>query len=119
MTQQEMAAHLLDASHAERNELLNHHASLINFDLARELESIFYDARVSNPARAGSAAAALNDLAGFLNNAEASALADWINGIAALEIEGKAELALAKLDSAAAAFASLDRPRETAATQVT
>jgi CHAT domain-containing protein len=119
MTQQEMALRLLEAGPAERNELLKTHASLASIDLARELEIIFYDARVNNPSRAGRAAVALNDLAGFLDNTQAAALADWINAIAALEIEGKAELALAKLDSAAAAFAALDQPRETAATQVT
>lgn len=119
MTQEELALRMLDASSAERNELLKSHTVVANLDLAHALEALFYDARVNDPARAGRAAAALKDLVEILDDTEARALADWINAIAALEIEGKAESALAGLDCAARAFATLDRPLDVAATQVT
>lgn len=113
-----MAVRLLAADDAGRKELLNHHTDLVNIDLARALEALFYDARVNDPNRAGRAATALDELASRLDNLEITALAHWINAIAALEIEGRAELAISRLDEAAARFAKLDQPLRSAATQV-
>jgi CHAT domain-containing protein/tetratricopeptide (TPR) repeat protein len=118
MNQGELAVCLLAADVAERTALLKHHAELVNIDLAHALESLFYDARVNDPSRAGRAATAIDELAGVLDNQEVTALSDWINAIAALEIEGKAELALTRLDEAAARFTHLNRPLQAAGTQV-
>jgi CHAT domain-containing protein/tetratricopeptide (TPR) repeat protein len=118
MTREELAARLLTADYAERVELFCQHAALVGIDLARRLEALFYDARVSDPARAQLAATALDHLACVLGHLGVSALSDWVSGIAALEIEGNAELALARLDRAADQFTKLDRPLETASTEV-
>ncbi|MGA9773803.1 MAG: CHAT domain-containing tetratricopeptide repeat protein [Blastocatellia bacterium] len=113
-----LATDLLAADDAGRTKLLKHHTDLTGIDLAHALEALFYDTRVNDPTRAGRAATALDDLANALDDLEVKALADWINAIAALEIEGKAELAIARLDLAAAGFARLGQPLQAAATQV-
>src|SRR5215216_376622 len=118
MTREELAARLLAADYAGRVELFNKHSTLVDVDLAHRLETLFYDARVSDLARAQLAATALDHLSGCLDRAEVAALSDWVNGIAALEIEGKAELALARLTRAAAQFTKLGRPLQTASTEV-
>ncbi len=118
MRTEELAAYLLAADDTERDELLKKNPALVSLDLAHSLETLFHDARVNDPARAQRAAAALNGLAVVLEQPEVSALSEWINGIAALEIEGKAELALRRLDEAAARFTNLNLPLQTASTQV-
>src|ERR1051325_5406452 len=118
MRREELAACLLAADGTERYELLEKHTALVDPELAHSLETLFYDARVNDLARAQSAAAALNDLAVVLDQPEVSALSDWINGIAALDLEGKAELALGRLDEAAARFTKLGLSLQAAATQV-
>jgi CHAT domain-containing protein/tetratricopeptide (TPR) repeat protein len=118
MTREELAASLLAADDAERSELLKRHTGLVSVDLAHSLKALFHDARVSDPAQAECAAAALNHLADFLDHPEVSALAGWISGIAALDIEGKAELALARLDRAEALFNRLKQPLQSAITRV-
>ncbi len=118
MTADELAAALVAANQTTRVELLAKHPSLLNQDLAFALKSLFYETRVSDPVRARHISEALNALSEFTQNPHLSALACWIAGIVALEIEGHIEQALTQLDQAASRFLDLQQPLEAASTCV-
>src|ERR1044072_7932609 len=88
MTADELAAAWVAADQATRVELLAREQSLLNQDLAYALKSLFYDTRVSDPARARQISEALMALAEFTQNPQITALACWVTGIVALEIDG-------------------------------
>src|SRR5437868_6755886 len=118
MKQEELAEQLVTADDGERTALLKRHAALLDVQLAQALKSLFDDSKDSDPARAERAVAALNALSLSTNHTKISAIAQWTTGIAALLIDGQAERAIAKLDTAAALFAASHQPLLAAATQV-
>lgn len=118
MKQGELAARLAAAGDAERAALLSHPSAVLNADLAYSLKALFDDAKYNSPARAQAVVNALTSLADITDDPEIAAIAVWTAGIAFLHISGQAELAIAKLDEAAARFSGIKLPRLAAATQV-
>lgn len=116
----DLAARLAAADDAERAALLAR-VRRGGAPLARALRSLYLDSVAGDPARARGAAAALAALAaraGTADHAEVAALAAWITGLAALQLDGQLERAVALLDEAAARFTALAQPLDAAATQV-
>ncbi|MEW6130116.1 MAG: CHAT domain-containing tetratricopeptide repeat protein [Acidobacteriota bacterium] len=118
MTADELAARLIAADPAEQIELLAKYQSSLNLDLAYVLKSLFYDTRIADPASARRASDALTGLATFTKNPEITALANWIAGIAALEIDGQIEPALAQLNAAEQRFLEMHKPHDAALTSI-
>ena len=85
--------------------------------LARALKAFYDQHKTSQPARAAGAAAAARLLAAMRPEPEVEALAAWTEGMAALQIDGQMERALALLDRAAAGFEALGQPDTVAAIQ--
>jgi CHAT domain-containing protein/tetratricopeptide (TPR) repeat protein len=103
----ELAALVAAADEAERAKLLTSYASLADVSLAQALKKLYDDTRSSDPAYAAGVAVALTELAGWVKDPEVNALAAWTAGMAALHLDGQMELALVRLDQAAAEFAAL------------
>ena len=101
-----------------RSSLLKRHAALSDVELARALKDLYDDTKVSEPARAACAAAGLTTLADTIGDSEVRALAAWTAGMAALQIEGAMEQALARLDEAVDRFETLQQPHTVAIVQV-
>jgi CHAT domain-containing protein len=119
MTADELAVELVAADQSTRVErLAREDRSRLNQDLAQALKSLFYDTRVSDPARARQVSDTLNSLAEFTDHPHILALACWVAGIAALEIDGQIEKALARLNEAASRFLDLQQPLDAASTCV-
>lgn len=118
MTREELAVHLATADAAEQAVLLKEHSELLDPEFASALKSILYDARETNPKLARGSATALRQIANLTNNPEIMAIAFWMEGIVALELDGQAEQAVAKLDEAAKRFSELDQPLQIASVQV-
>src|SRR5215510_8436657 len=118
MRREELAARLVAANEADRAALFEEHAADLNSDLAHSLKAVFDDAKYNDPARARRAAEALDSLAYLTSAPEIIAYAVWTAGIALLQLDGRAELSIAKLDEAAARFDAIPLPRLAAATQV-
>jgi CHAT domain-containing protein/tetratricopeptide (TPR) repeat protein len=112
------AARLAAAGDEERAALLSRHAALADVELARALKALYDDTKVSEPARANSAASAITLLTDLIDDSEAHALAYWTAGMAALQLEGQMEQALALLDKAIMRFEELGQPQIAAAAQV-
>lgn len=118
MERAELAAHLLAATdNAERERLLRDNSAHADVALAYTLKDICLDGFISNPARATSAAAALDALAHINSDREVAALAAWAAGFDAL-INGQIERALLHLDDARERFLAQDEPHQASATQV-
>ena len=113
----ELAKRLVTCDDAERATLLTRHAALLDVCLARELKAICLDAWGSDPVRATDASLALTKLASIIREPEASALAAWTAGIAAL-VNGRMKRAVEHLDDAEAQFTRLNQPHTAAETQV-
>jgi CHAT domain-containing protein len=96
---------------------LRQNAALDAAALARALKALYIEAISGNPQLASAAAAGLVSLAEGAPGAEAQALASWTSGMAALQIEGRAEASIALIDRAAAQFAALEQHHDAAATQ--
>ena len=93
MNHSELAAQLVIADDVERETLLTRHADLADATLAHILKDQYDEARTSDPARAGGAAATLMALAVLTDEPEVQALADWTAGRTALQIDGQMEQA--------------------------
>lgn len=118
MERAELAARLAEAGAAERAALLERHAALADGELAGALEALFDDTKGSDLKRATGASTALTALAGVTADPKVSALAAWIAGKVALQIDGRMEAAIAHLEDAEARFTALGQSRTVAATQV-
>jgi CHAT domain-containing protein len=118
MTREELAARLSAADTAEQTALLKEHTDLLDPELASALKSLLYDARDNNPLLARGAAIALKQVANLTRDAEVIAVAIWMEGIVALELDGHAEEAVAKLDEAANRFNALEQSLQVASVQV-
>ena len=86
--------------------------------LAHALKDLYFDRYSSQPALAAGAADSLDALADHSPHPEIAALATWTRGMAVLQLEGKHELAIQLIDSAAARFEALGQAQAAAATQV-
>ena len=113
-----LAALLAAADPGEHAGLLARHGPLADAALAQELRAIYFDSYSSEPRRAAVAARALTSLAAANDDPEVAALAAWVEGLAALQLEGRVEAAIERLDAAAARFTALGREHAAAATQV-
>ena len=118
MNLDELVSRLVAAGAAERAALLAPHASWAGVELAQALKAIYFDTYSSDPQRAAGAAAALAALASANDHPEIQALAAWTSGMAALQLEGQVERAIARIDDAAARFEALGQPHTAASTQV-
>src|SRR6266508_4096209 len=118
MNLDELVSRLVAAGAAERAALLAPHASWAGVELAQALKAIYFDTYSSDPQRAASAAAALAALASANDHPEIQALAAWTSGMAALQLEGQVERAIARIDEAAARFEALGQIHTAASTQV-
>src|SRR3712207_5802069 len=105
MERAELAARLAETGHsAQREALLGDHSELADIRLGYELKDICYNARTSEPWRAKGAAAALRALSEAAGGEELVALAEWVDGMVAVHIDGQMERAIARLDGAEARF---------------
>ena len=117
MQHAELAALLVAAGNAEREELLKENSALANVQLAQTLKDICLEGWSSDPSQALKAAAVLQLLSQTNPDLEITALCAWSAGLEAL-IHGQMEHALVRLEDAHARFAALDQPHTAAATQV-
>lgn len=113
----ELAARFVDADNAQRVSLLHSNQNEAVAGLAYVLKEICLDAWASEPARATSAAGALEFLVRQTDDGEVAACAAWGAGIAAL-VAAQMEIAITRLDDARARFIALGLSHTAAATQV-
>lgn len=118
MDRTELATHLVIAQAGERAALLARHAALADVALAQALKALYLEMYGSSPICAAGAAASLQALTRVTDEPEVRALASWIGGLAALQLEGSAEKAIPQIDTAATQFEALGQTHTTAATQV-
>lgn len=118
MERSTLAALLAESPPSDRAALIAQYSDLIDANLAQELRAIYFDSYSSEPQRAASAAHALSDLAATTTNPEIHAIVRWIEGLAALQLEGRLEHAIACIDSASASFAQLGQEHTAATTQI-
>ena len=111
MDRAELAAQLAAAGDARRDALLASQAKHPDIELARALKELYFATNTSEPQRAAGAAAALVALDRAHNHPEIHALAAWVDGMAALQIEGRIERAIERIDQAGAAFERSTSPR--------
>jgi CHAT domain-containing protein/tetratricopeptide (TPR) repeat protein len=112
-----LLAQLIATEPFDQLELLARYPSLCDVKLARALHAAGQAAWNSEPTRMLCVASALRALAERTSNAEIIALAEWMDGIAAL-IEGRMENALMQFDRAAQRFEALGLRSDAAATRV-
>lgn len=113
-----LAELLAEAAAPLRAELLAHHAALADARLAQELRAIYFDVYSSDLRRAAGAAHALADLASCSTDPQVAAIALWIEGLAALQIEGRLEYAIERVDAAAVIFSELGQEHAAANTRI-
>ncbi|HEY6046032.1 MAG TPA: CHAT domain-containing tetratricopeptide repeat protein [Pyrinomonadaceae bacterium] len=121
MERLELAARLVAADDAERNALLEQHASIADLSLAHTLKDICLEDWSAAPLRAEGAAKALRALALVPHNRivqEIEALALWIEGFAAVVAEGELERALSRLEDSEELFLTLGKAHAAASTCV-
>jgi CHAT domain-containing protein len=118
MVAAELALRLAQANDQGRARLLEDSPGQARLELAQALRQLYLESYSSDPQQAAAAAAALAALADGDPTPEIQALADWIGGMAALQLEGQIERAIVLIDSAAARFESLGQPHTAASTQV-
>ncbi len=118
MNRVELAAHLAACTADERTALLAGHAALADAELAWNLKDLYFQTSAIDPSQAAGSASALAALAQQVDDGEVQALAAWVAGLVALQLDGQMEQAIERLDAAAAQFTRLGRPDTAAATQV-
>src|SRR5262249_31879117 len=118
MKLEKMAAVLSAADGDSRASLLRRYPFLRNKDLAYSLKSRFDEVKTTDPALARGALEALKSLAGLTDDPGILAISVWTEALEALQIDGGAEFAIAKLDEAAERFSNYDQPLLAAATQI-
>lgn len=118
MDDRALAVALLDAEETERIRLLHDHNARARPGLAGTLKALYDEAKTSDPARAAACAAALRVLAAHTPTAEVQAYADWVDGMAALQLRGEAEKALTLLSAAILGFEALNQASLAATVQV-
>ncbi|MFL5807517.1 MAG: hypothetical protein ACJ8CR_38045, partial [Roseiflexaceae bacterium] len=104
MDQASLAMRLAESDEREREMLLARYPALADVGLARAFAELYRDISSSDPAQAAGVAAGLSELARAVADPEAQALATWISGLAALQLEGQYERAITLIDAAAAEF---------------
>src|ERR1700741_798119 len=121
MDRAELAARLVEADDARRDETLEDSVGALDIQLATELAYILKDACLdgwsSDPTRSLAAAVTLRKISQIHPQPEINALCLWSQGIEAL-IGGDMPGAIASLDRARAGFLELDKPEVAAATEV-
>lgn len=118
MDRLEFAELLLAATDAEAPSLIERHRQICDLSLARELRSLFDQAKSDSPQRARAVAESLKRLSSATGDKNIRALSLWTEGVAALKLDGDAEWAITSIDEAAALFLSLGQPLNAAATHV-
>lgn len=113
-------AHLLVAAPAaDRPSLITAHAAeFAEPALAEALRLIYFASYSSTPTQAAAAAVSLRLLADRAADPFVQPMALWVEGLAALQLEGRSEAALDLIDAAAQQFHALDRAHYAAQTQV-
>jgi CHAT domain-containing protein len=117
MNQANLAEVLVNAGETEREVLLSQHVELANVQLAWTLKSIYDNIESTDPARAAQVSQALSSLAKVTTDLEVNAIADWTEGMVALD-DGQMDAAITRLDSSEAQFHSLGQTVPAAYTQV-
>lgn len=117
MQRAELAALLVNASHADREALLRQNSAFVDVELAYRLKDICLDGWSTHPAQALGAAASLRLLAAHHHNLEIKALAAWASGLEAL-IGGEMQTAISELEESERRFLSLGKIHTAAATRV-
>ncbi|HWE62868.1 MAG TPA: CHAT domain-containing tetratricopeptide repeat protein [Chloroflexota bacterium] len=118
MTHRELAEQLATADAAAQAALLAQHRALAGVALGYALKTLYLELVAGYPQRAAGCATALQALAATIEDAEVRALAAWTTGLALLQIEGRLEQAVERIDAAATAFLALGQPIAAASTQV-
>ncbi|MFL5800329.1 MAG: CHAT domain-containing protein [Roseiflexaceae bacterium] len=118
MDQASLATRLAGSDERERMVLRARYPALVDIGLARALAQLYRDISSSDPAQAAGAAAGLSELARALADPEAHALAMWIGGLVALQLEGQYERAITLIDAATAELERIGQLYTAAATQV-
>jgi CHAT domain-containing protein len=113
----QLAERLTAADNAERRRLLGQHADLADVDLAWALKRIYDDVESSDPTRAASVASALSALAEATSDIHIGAVANWTEGMVALDA-GEIESAISRLETAEAQFNETGQPVQAASTRV-
>ncbi|HKP68155.1 MAG TPA: hypothetical protein VJV05_02650, partial [Pyrinomonadaceae bacterium] len=118
MKRSKLASRLVVArTQSQRRKLLSEFRTLADKELARELKDECYRVWTSAPAKAQGAAAALDALLRFDQNAETQAMRAWVHGIADIT-RGKLEDAVANLDTASKLLKRCKLEHESAQPQV-
>jgi hypothetical protein len=112
-----LLAQLIATEPFDQLELLARYPNLCDVKLARALHAAGQAAWNSEPTRMLCVASALRALAERTSDAEIIALAEWMDGVAAL-VEGRMESALMQFDRAAQRFEALGLRSDAAATRV-
>src|SRR5215510_15055872 len=110
MKLEKMAEVLAAADSDSRAFLLSQYPFLRNAELAHSLKSRFDQVKTTDPAQARGALEALRSLAGLTDDPGILAISVWTEALEALQIEGRADFAIAKLDEAAGRFRKQDQP---------
>ncbi|HKF57419.1 MAG TPA: CHAT domain-containing tetratricopeptide repeat protein [Blastocatellia bacterium] len=118
MKVEKMAAVLAAADDDSRASLFRQYPSLNNVDLAHSLKSRFDEVKTTDPSLARGALSALKSLAELTDDPGILAISVWTEALEALQIEGKAEFAIGRLDQASEQFAKCGQPLLAAATQI-
>lgn len=118
MERPDLALTLANAGEQERQELFASYAGMLDIELAHALKAIYDRSFESNPSLSAGASAALSDLSVRLNDPVVSSLAEWVAGMAALDV-GDMVAALSRLEAAERGFLDLAQPHAAASTQTT
>jgi len=118
MDVEQLTGLLARADDTSRERLLRRHAALAGRELANALRTRYLTLSASDPQGALRTAAVLTTLAERTREPYVRAVADWTEGLAALQVQGKPELAVISIDRAAAGFATLGDAHMAALTQV-
>ncbi|NTU82847.1 MAG: hypothetical protein HGA45_26355, partial [Chloroflexales bacterium] len=113
-----LASLLVRADLDEHGDLLTRYRALADAGLAQELRRLYFDSYSSEPQLAAGAARALTSLASAVSDAEIAPVAAWVEGLAALQLEGRVEAAIERIDAATASFAAIGQAHAAATTQI-
>lgn len=108
---------LAEADAQELAELIQQHNSIADAHLARELQSIFYEAWTNDTQRVFGAAAALWELSSATNNAEIKAYAEWGAAISSL-VKGELENCIDRLGKSEKLFIESNQTHTAATTRI-
>ena len=117
MNHQELARKLIESDSDRREMLINRHPQLIDAELAAVFQQICYEVWTDEPQKISSMVEILNRLAGFTENAEIRAYAEWTTAIENL-VNGRLEDCLRRLDESETSFKNLGKPHAAATTQI-